>query len=70
MSFDEKLRELKDLTDKLETGKLSLEESLLAYERGVVLAKEANELLRAGEMRIEVLTQEGKPGKLGKEGKS
>jgi exodeoxyribonuclease VII small subunit len=70
MSYQEKYDEFFDLVEKLEKGNLTLEESLLVYERAVVIGREAEELLRQGEMKIEVLTQDGKPGKLGLKGKS
>jgi exodeoxyribonuclease VII small subunit len=70
MAFQDKFDEFQALVDQLEKGKLTLEESLLVYERAVLIGREAEELLKQGEMKIEVLTQDGKVGKLGKEGKS
>lgn len=43
--FEEALKELENIVSALETGKVSLEESLELYEKGVRLVKEANALL-------------------------
>jgi exodeoxyribonuclease VII small subunit len=43
----------------LESGELTLEDSLAAFERGVGLVKVLNERLGAVEQRIEILTRAG-----------
>ena len=44
-NFEEALKEIEDIVVALEGGKVSLEESLALYERGVKLVREANALL-------------------------
>ncbi len=58
--FEDGLAELEATVSKLESGELTLEDSLAAFERGVGLVKVLNERLGAVEQRIEVLTRDGK----------
>ena len=55
--FDELLAALKQVVDRLESGQLSLEAALGAFEEGVRLAREGSQLLDAAERRVEVLSQ-------------
>ena len=55
--FEDGLAELEETVSRLESGDLTLEESLAAFERGVGLVKALNERLGAVEQRIEVLTR-------------
>ena len=57
--FEDGLSELEATVAKLESGELTLEDSLAAFERGVGLVKVLNERLGAVEQRIEVLTRDG-----------
>ncbi|MCC6850586.1 MAG: exodeoxyribonuclease VII small subunit [Deltaproteobacteria bacterium] len=57
--FEDGLAELEATVARLESGELSLEDSLAAFERGVGLVKALTERLGAVEQRIEVLTREG-----------
>lgn len=43
--FEELLKELQEVVEKLETGKLSLEESVELYQKGVVLSSLCKERL-------------------------
>ena len=61
--FEDGLAELESTVAKLESGELTLEDSLAAFERGVGLVKALNERLGAVEQRIEILTRDGS-GKL------
>jgi exodeoxyribonuclease VII small subunit len=61
--FEDGLAELESTVAKLESGELTLEDSLAAFERGVGLVKALNERLGAVEQRIEILTRDGN-GKL------
>ena len=55
--FDEALGKLQAVVEKLEGGKLSLEESLAAFEEGVRLAKVGQTVLDCAEQRVEALTR-------------
>ena len=54
MDFEKKLQDLEALVAKLETGELSLEESLKAYENGVALTRECQSMLEKAQLRIEI----------------
>lgn len=56
--FEEALRDLEGLVEKLETGDLSLDEALGAFEEGVGLVRHLGEKLTEVEKRIEVLTRD------------
>ncbi len=53
--FDAILARLRDVVVKLESGQLSLEESLAAYEEGVALARRGHDQLAAAEKRVEIV---------------
>jgi exodeoxyribonuclease VII small subunit len=54
-SFEDALRALEAVVEKLETGELSLEESLASFETGVTCANRCQELLKAVETQVETL---------------
>ena len=53
--FDALLVRLREVVARLESGELSLEQSLAAYEEGVQLARRGQQLLTAAEKRVEIL---------------
>ncbi len=55
VSFEEALEELERIVQSMEDDVLSLEESLKAYERGVLLTKVCQEKLDAANQQIQVL---------------
>lgn len=57
--FDTVLARLRKVVERLETGNLSLEESLTAYEEGVGLAQRGHQLLDGAEKRVELLIAGG-----------
>jgi exodeoxyribonuclease VII small subunit len=61
--FEEALQELEKVVEQLESGDLSLEDSLAAFEDGVRLVKYCNQKLTEVERRIELLVK-NKEGKL------
>lgn len=56
--FEDALRALEGIVEKLETGDLSLDEALGAFEDGVMLVRHLGEKLTEVEKRVEVLTRE------------
>jgi exodeoxyribonuclease VII small subunit len=56
--FEDVLRDLEGIVEKLETGDLSLDEALGAFEEGVVLVRHLGEKLTEVEKRVEVLTRD------------
>lgn len=59
LSFEEALAELERIVEKLESGDLSLEESLALFEKGQALARQCNEQLESATLRVEQLTEDG-----------
>lgn len=59
VDFEASLGELEALVGKMESGQLSLEQSLAAFERGVLLSRRCQTALQSAAMRIKALTQEG-----------
>ncbi|MGE0870468.1 MAG: exodeoxyribonuclease VII small subunit [Kofleriaceae bacterium] len=53
--FDQILMRLRDVVTRLESGELSLEQSLAIYEEGVALARRGQQLLATAERRVEIL---------------
>ena len=58
LTFEQALAELIRLVEKLESGKLPLEESIAAFEAGVKLSRRCEELLDKAEQRLQVLNDE------------
>ena len=63
MPFELAMRELEEIVKKLESGTLSLEDSIVAYERGEALKQRCDDLLKAAEARIEKISlgADGRP---------
>ena len=59
LSFEQALQGLTTMVEKLESGKLSLEESVKAFEEGVKLARQCEKLLDDAEQRLQVLDADG-----------
>jgi exodeoxyribonuclease VII small subunit len=55
LSFEQALASLAAVVERLESGELSLDESLASYEKGVGLLKACHRQLARAERRIEVL---------------
>jgi exodeoxyribonuclease VII small subunit len=53
--FDQVLVRLREVVGKLESGELTLEQSLAIYEEGVQLARRGQQLLATAEKRVEIL---------------
>lgn len=58
MDFESALAELEQLVDKLETGDLSLEQSLKSFERGIQLVRTGQQKLAQAEQQVQVLLQD------------
>jgi exodeoxyribonuclease VII small subunit len=55
MEFEKKLGRLEEIVAKMESGDLSLEDSLKMFEEGVKLSRECNTQLQAAEQKVKVL---------------
>ncbi len=56
--FNKGLSELEEIIGKMESGDLSLEESLKYFEKGVKLHRQCHSALSSAEQRISVLSEE------------
>jgi len=56
LSFEEALTRLSNLVEKLESGEVSLEDSVTAFEKGVLLSRRCEALLDKAEQRLHILT--------------
>ncbi len=63
ISFEEALKELESIVQKLESGQVKLEEAVEAYEKGVQMQKICEEKLKEAQMKVEklILDKEGNP---------
>jgi exodeoxyribonuclease VII small subunit len=59
-SFEEALKQLEAIVQKLEKGELALEESLALYEQGIHLSRLCHAKLEEAEGKIEMLLKDAK----------
>ncbi len=55
--FEQSLADLQTLVERLETGELSLEDSLTAFEQGIRLTRECQTSLSQAEQKVRVLLE-------------
>ena len=55
-SFEQSIKRLEEVVAALESGKLSLEDSLKLYEEGTQLVAACSEFLDSAEQKISILT--------------
>ena len=58
-TFEEQLKQLEGIVDRLERGDMPLEESLVIFEQGVALSDACKRQLDAADGRVQVLLQRG-----------
>ncbi len=56
-NFEAKMEELENVVTKLEKGDMSLDESLINFEKGMKLSKECNKMLEDAEKKITILLE-------------
>ena len=56
-SFEEALAELEAIAERIEQGKVGLEESIAQYEQGMSLVKYCRDVLAKAELRIQKLQE-------------
>lgn len=64
LTFEEAVKRLSEIVQKLERGDLPLEESLMLFEEGVKLSRASQEKLNSAQKRVEELLgfdRDGKP---------
>jgi len=57
LEFEAALEELETLVDQMETGEMTLEASLAAFERGVKLTRHCQSALRSAGLKVKKLTE-------------
>ena len=57
-NFEQRLKRLEQVVERLESGELSLEESLKVYEEGMVCARQCREALQHAEQKVELLQED------------
>lgn len=55
--FEHSLAELQTLVERLESGELSLEDSLTAFEQGIGLTRECQAALAQAEQKVQILLE-------------
>lgn len=61
-SFESAIENLQQMVKKLESGELSLEQSLKFFEEGVRLTRVCQEYLRSAEQKVEILMKASSTG--------
>lgn len=56
--FEESLARLESLVEKMESGELSLEESVKTFEEGIKLTRECQKALQEAEQKVKLLIEE------------
>ena len=59
LSFEAAMLELEQLVEQLEAGDLSLDQSLKAFERGVLLTRLCQNELKQAELKVQQLNSDG-----------
>ncbi len=59
VDFEQQLESLEALVESLESGDLSLEDSLKSFETGIKVARECQQALKTAEQKVALLMREG-----------
>jgi len=59
LTFEQAYAQLEEVVARLESGDLTLEESVTLYERGQQLAQRCGEMLDSAELRVQQITASG-----------
>ncbi len=63
MDFERKLKRLEEIVEKMESGDLSLDDSMKLFEEGVKLSRDCQGQLSVAEDRVKILLSMGPDGK-------
>lgn len=58
VDFEQSLGDLQKLVERLESGELSLEDSLTAFEQGVALTRDCQQALGQAEQKVQLLVEQ------------
>ena len=59
LNFEETMKQLEEVVQKLENEELNLDESIKEFEKGMELSKVANKYLQEAEKKITILVNDG-----------
>jgi exodeoxyribonuclease VII small subunit len=59
LSFEDAIKELTQIVDKIESGQVPLQTSIEQYEKGMALVKRCRGILQVAEKKIEKVSQQG-----------
>jgi len=62
LSFENKMKRLEEIVNKMESSEVDLEDSIKLFEEGVGLSKDCQSLLDTAEEKVKVLTQNASGG--------
>ena len=62
LSFEQAIKELTSIVEKIEQGEIPLQDSLAQYEKGMALIKHCRTILQKAEQRIEKISKEQETG--------
>jgi len=57
LDFEQSLTDLQNLVERLESGELSLEDSLTAFEQGIRLTRDCQAALAQAEQKVQILLE-------------
>lgn len=57
VNFEEALKELEALVERMEKGEVSLEDSLKDFERGIALTRACQQALQEAEQKVHILME-------------
>ena len=60
IDFEQQLKNLEELVATLESGDLSLEDSMKSFEQGIKVARECQQALKEAEQKVEILLSDSK----------
>jgi exodeoxyribonuclease VII small subunit len=63
MEFEKKLKRLEDIVEKMESGDLSLDDSMKLFEEGVKMSRECQSQLSVAEEKVKLLLSVDADGK-------
>jgi exodeoxyribonuclease VII small subunit len=58
LGFEDSIKRLKTIVEKIEQGEIPLQDSLEQYEQGMLLIKHCRDILQKAEKRIEKISKE------------
>jgi len=56
--FENAMKELEQLVGRMESGELTLEDSLQAFEQGISLTRQCQQALASAEQRVQILLEQ------------